>query len=186
MAILPKFLYFFRVLPISIPAHFFMNHTRENNTVNFGKGKTKLRGGLCFPNFATYYKAAQLAHLSKYHATKETPLWVVIEAVDCDPFSISNLLWLRPVAHAALIHPIPKHSLSVWDRHKTTYRLQSTHNPLLSFLRNPAFYPAWESPGPQPDSSAYTTWSRRHCFYHFQTYVSPLGLPNLKYYAIYK
>lgn len=114
----------------------------------------KTRGGLGLPNFATYYKAAQLAQLTKYHATTEIPLWVTIESIECDPISISNLLWLQPSDRKHITNPVTKHSLSLWDRLKTNHNLQSTHNPLQSFLRNPAFYPAWEFP------NSFRAWSR--------------------------
>lgn len=102
--------------------------------------------GLGFPNFAIYYKVAHVASLPKYHATHEIPLWVAIESVDCDPLSVSNLLWLCPADRTNLRNPVTRHFLSLWDKLKSTYNLQSPHNPLLSFLKNPSFYPAWESP----------------------------------------
>lgn len=67
-------------------------------------------GGLGFPDFPIYYKAAQLAQLSKYHLTTEIPLWVFIEAMDSDPLPTNNSLWLRPLDCNALKNPITKHS----------------------------------------------------------------------------
>lgn len=107
---------------------------------------SKVNGGLGLPNFSSYYKAAQLANLVKYHAIHEPPLWVSIEAVECDPVSISNVLWISPKARKHIHNPITKHSLSLWDRLKVKHLLQSPHIPLLSFYRNPAFYPAWIYP----------------------------------------
>lgn len=46
---------------------------------------SKLSGRLGIPNFSSYYYAAQLAQLPNYHAAQETPLWVAIKTVDCDP-----------------------------------------------------------------------------------------------------
>lgn len=56
----------------------------------------KLNGGLGCPNFAYYYRAAHIASFVKYHAYQETPLWVSIEATECDPIPIYNLLWISP------------------------------------------------------------------------------------------
>lgn len=86
------------------------------------------------PKFSTYYYAAQLTHLPKYHATKETPLWVAIESVDCEPISVANMFWLLPADRTSIQNPITKHSLSIWDKLRATHNLQSTHHPLLSFL----------------------------------------------------
>lgn len=150
MVILPKFLYLFRVLPIHVPAHFLRNIQQKVKQYTWGKTNPRLPRktlylpkvlwGLGFPNFSLYYRAAQLAQLSKYHSTLEIRLWVIIEAMDCDPFFINNLLWLRPVDRKTLKNPITKHSLSIWDRHKISHGL------LLSFHKNPAFYPAWIFP----------------------------------------
>lgn len=68
------------------------------------------------------------------------------------------MLWLCPTDRALIFNPITKHSLSIWDRFRFTHNLQSPHNPLLSVLRNPGFYPAWEFPG------AFTAWSAANLF----------------------
>lgn len=84
MSILPKILYLFRVLPINVPAHFFRILQRRSAQFIWNKLKPRLpqstlfmpriRGGLGVPNFSKYYYASQLAQLTKYHSTKETPL----------------------------------------------------------------------------------------------------------------
>lgn len=116
-----------------------------------------------------YYYAAQLASLPKYHATKEVPLWVALELVDCDPLSVANLLWLRPSDHWMLKNPVTHHSLTLWDWLKTCFNLQSSHNPLLSFLRNPAFYPAWTSP------LSFLHWSMA-CLLRAHKFTTPMGI----------
>lgn len=108
-------------------------------------GSKILYEGLGLPNITKYYQASHLAQLPKYHATQEIPLWVALESVECDPLSVANLLWLHPRDRRALNNPITCHSLVIWDRLKNRYGFQSPHNPLLSYLRNPAFYPAWTS-----------------------------------------
>lgn len=42
-------------------------------------------GGLGIPNFSSYYYAAQLVQLPKYHVTKETPLWVALNQLIVTP-----------------------------------------------------------------------------------------------------
>lgn len=106
MSILPKFLYLFRVLPIPVPSYFL--HLTQSRVMThiwavlkpwIPKSSLflpKPSGGLRIPHFSSYYYAAQLAQLPKYHAAKETPLWVAVESVDCDPISVANVLWLHP------------------------------------------------------------------------------------------
>lgn len=96
-------------------------------------------------DFSSYYYAAEFAQLPKYYVAVETPMWETIEFVDCDPISVANMLWLQPKDRTHLSNPITKYFLTIWDRFKYTSNLQSSHNLLLSFLRNPAFYPAWDS-----------------------------------------
>lgn len=156
MTILPKMLYLFRVLPIPVPAYFL--RILQNRTMPYVWGSAKpqiqkhtlflpkLNGGLGCPNFAHYYKAAHLASVTKYQANYEIPLWVHIEAALCDPLSISNLLWISQKDRKNVCNPITKHFLSLWDKIKTGNSQQSMHNPLLSFYKNTAFYPAWVSP----------------------------------------
>lgn len=98
---------------------------------------TKLKGGLGLPNFSSYYYAAQLSQLPKYHSNMETPLWVAVESVDIDPISVAIMLWLQPKDRVHISNPITKHCLAILDKFN-----QSSHNPLLSFIKNPAFYPA--------------------------------------------
>lgn len=152
MTILPKLLYLFQVLPISIPSYYLRLVQQRVSKFVWGPIKPRIpactlfaprtNGGLGLPNFASYYKAAHLASITKYHTIKEIPLWVLIEASECDPLSISNLLWLQPKDRRTLSNPITKYFVSLWDSLKTKNQLQSKHNPLLSFLKNPAFYPA--------------------------------------------
>lgn len=163
MSILPKFLYLFRVLPIPIPSYFL--RLTQHRVMSFIWGNTKpriskstlylnkLNGGLGIPNFSYYYNAAQIALLPKYHAMVETPLWVAVESVDSDPISVANILWLNPADRVHLTNPITKHTLTIWDKFNCLHNLKSPHNPLLSFLHNPAFYPAWKFP------RSFSAWS---------------------------
>lgn len=144
----------------SVPSHYLQILQRSTSFLIWNKLRPRLpkstlytfrfRGGLDVPNFQKYYYAAQLAQIPKYHATAETPLWVTIESVDCDLLSTANLLWLAPTLHRSIINPVTKHSLTIWYRLKTGFGLQSPYNPLLSFLRNPSFYPPWSSPASFP------------------------------------
>lgn len=165
MSILPNFLYLFRVLPVSLLSYFLRLIQRRVMSFIWDKIKPRIPkstlylskscGGLGLPNFSSYYYAAQLSILTKYHSTENIPLWVAIESIDCDPISIDNLLWILPKDRSHLTNPIMKHSLAIWDRFNDSHGLRSKHNPLLSFLGNPAFYPAWKFP------KSFSAWSSR-------------------------
>lgn len=117
--------YLFRVLPVPDPAYYLRLLQKRAAAFVWGSLNPrvprstlylpKLCGGLGFPNFATYYKAAQLASLPKFHVIHESLLWVVIESVNCDPISVSNLLWLRSTYHLNLHNPITRHFVSLWN-----------------------------------------------------------------------
>ena len=149
-------LYLFRVLPIPIPAYFLRNLQRKTQSFIWSTLKSrisphtlylpKLKGGLGFPNFATYFHAAQIANIPKYHVSHEIPLWVVIETIDSDPISIPNLIWSTSSNHRIIDNKITKHTISIWERFKMTQGLQSPHVPLISFMRNSKFYPALTFP----------------------------------------
>lgn len=76
-------LYLFRVLPISI---ILLSKTGAPKVSKFVWGPIKPRipactlfaprtnGGLGLPNFASYYKAAHLASITKYHTNKGNPI----------------------------------------------------------------------------------------------------------------
>lgn len=88
MSILPKFLYLFIVLPIPLPSYFLRLIQRNVMSYIWGNIKPhipkttlflpKFSGELGIPHFSSYYYAAQRAQLPKYHAAKETPLWVAV------------------------------------------------------------------------------------------------------------
>lgn len=92
-------------------------------------------------------------------------LWVGIETTDYHPRHIDNLLWLPRKSQSTIPNLITTHSLRLWDACKTLYPLQSTYNPLLPFIDNPEFYPAWTS----PNSFAPWTSSNITKMYHLTT-----------------
>lgn len=75
MAILPKILYLFQVLPIPVPAYFLRILQRKALTFIWASLKphlpkhtlypSKPKGGLGYPNFTTYSNVAQLAHITQ-------------------------------------------------------------------------------------------------------------------------
>lgn len=73
----------------------------------------KLQGCLGLLNFVKHYQAGQLDCLAQYYTVNETPLWVNLEAIDCDNFAINNLLWLHPRECKLISYPITLHYLAI-------------------------------------------------------------------------
>lgn len=148
MAILPKLLYLFRVLPIPVPAYYLLCLLFCKNGQQCLSGThwspEYLKTYFTFPNFAEASasstlrcttKAAHLASLPKCHATHEIPLWVAIKSVECGPLSVSNLMWLRPVDRSNLCNPGTRYFISLWNKLKSNYNLQPPTTPCFHSSR---------------------------------------------------
>lgn len=156
MTILPKILYFFRTLPVQVPA--FYLRLLQNRLLAFIWAHKRprvsrstlyahrLQGGLGVPNVAKYYQAAQISQLSMLHATSDIPLWVLLEVPNCAPVPISALLWLPPKMRPPSASPLMIHSLKLWDSIRYSGKLMSPFLPLLPLLNNPMFPPGLEQP----------------------------------------
>lgn len=102
MLILPKFLYLFRVLPITLPSYFLRLTQRRVMSFIWGNSKPRIpkatlylnksSGGLGLPNFTSYYYAWQISTLPKYHSIVETPLWVLLPCLEILSHSQLGLL----------------------------------------------------------------------------------------------
>ncbi|KAM9308203.1 uncharacterized protein PAF06_012368 [Gastrophryne carolinensis] len=156
MTLLPKFLYLARALPVKIPLQYlkllqdkifnFIWCGRKARLAKSIMYKAKANGGLGVPNLSRYYKAAQLAQILAYHEKSDPPCWVAIEAEQCFPQKVENLLWLVPKFRILNHNPIMTHSLQIWDDHKFSCGLASPHLPLLPLWDNPMFPPACLDP----------------------------------------
>lgn len=94
---------------------------------------SKQTDGLGIAHFSTYYQAAQLASLIRYHASQEAPLSVGLEALDADPHTIYNLLRLTPLGRSHAFHPLTRHSLRIWDRVKFKAKFISPQTHIVFF-----------------------------------------------------
>uniref|UniRef100_A0A3B3B502 Reverse transcriptase domain-containing protein n=1 Tax=Oryzias melastigma TaxID=30732 RepID=A0A3B3B502_ORYME len=89
MSILPKFLYLFQSIPLSLPASFFTTLRKFFSNFIWNSRRPRLRlsllylpydrGGLKVPNMKFYYWATQLRMAMFYFSTKEVPAWVGME-----------------------------------------------------------------------------------------------------------
>lgn len=135
MSLLPKLLYLYRVFPVTVPSYY--HRIIQSKVFKFIWGSTRPRvarsvllrskpnGGLGIPKFQHYYQAARLAQTALYHSKLEIPLWVSLEAIDSFPLTITNLLWLSPASRGPISNPITQHTLRLWDKLKTPFKLIS-------------------------------------------------------------
>lgn len=114
-------MYLFRVLPVAIPSYFcvlyrvvYTNTSGEPMFPRMIFLQSTLRCDLGVPNFLRYYHTAQLAQITLYYATTETPLWVGLEAVDLYPLSVTNLLWMTHSDCGVIVNQITPHSVIIW------------------------------------------------------------------------
>lgn len=124
MSYLPKLLYFFQVLPVSIPSHILRIHQSKLLKVIWGSIRPRINkrvlysrrisGGLSVPNLQACYTAATIAPLSHLYDTYQLPLWATMDLVDSHPIPIS-LTWLPSIHRLTRIGPCLKHSLHLWD-----------------------------------------------------------------------
>uniref|UniRef100_A0A8C5M6V9 Reverse transcriptase domain-containing protein n=1 Tax=Leptobrachium leishanense TaxID=445787 RepID=A0A8C5M6V9_9ANUR len=123
MCILPQILYFFRNIPVFIPAHMLLR-MQKMLQAHIWKGKpprisastinaTRRRGGLGFINITAYYRAALLAQLLSSMSQQETPLWLRMENAYIVPFRVHDLLWFATLPHRTLEGILPSTSLSL-------------------------------------------------------------------------
>uniref|UniRef100_A0A8C5QA48 Reverse transcriptase domain-containing protein n=1 Tax=Leptobrachium leishanense TaxID=445787 RepID=A0A8C5QA48_9ANUR len=123
MCILPQILYFFRNIPVFIPAHMLLR-MQKMLQAHIWKGRppripastintTRRRGGLGFINITAYYRAALLAQLLSSMSQRETPLWLRMENAYTAPFRIHDLMWFETLPHHTLEGILPSTSLSL-------------------------------------------------------------------------
>uniref|UniRef100_A0A8C5PFE7 Reverse transcriptase domain-containing protein n=1 Tax=Leptobrachium leishanense TaxID=445787 RepID=A0A8C5PFE7_9ANUR len=123
MCILPQILYFFRNIPVLIPAHMLL-HMQKMLQAHIWKGRpprilastinaTRRRGGLGFINVTAYYRAALLAQLLSSMSQCENPLWLRMENAYTAPFRVHDLMWFATLPHQKLEGILPSTSLSL-------------------------------------------------------------------------
>lgn len=126
MNLLPRLLYLFRILPISIC----MPELRkfQNKVLKFIWGNKrpwvnkrtlyapKLKGGLGVPDLAKYYHAAQLVQIIHFYSGSPQPIWMKLESSLHLTKPISHLMWLKSKVRQVMLWPTLSFSLHLWDR----------------------------------------------------------------------
>lgn len=121
ITILPKLLYLFCALPITLnkiitrfqsygqaPTHIFPKQCYINHTKS---------GGLGLPDFWLYYLAARWSQTAQWHIQNPRIPWVKFEKESINPYSIASLLWGNKVSY--------KH----WKLHYKKCNMMSTTPP---------------------------------------------------------
>uniref|UniRef100_A0A8C5MWS0 Reverse transcriptase domain-containing protein n=1 Tax=Leptobrachium leishanense TaxID=445787 RepID=A0A8C5MWS0_9ANUR len=126
MCILPQILYYFRNIPVFIPAHLLLRMQKLIHA-HIWKGKPprvsastvttpRRNGGLGFLDLQSYYKAALLAQLLSSMYQKEPPLWLQLENAMIFPYRLHDLMWLTflPRNSTTGLLPVSMLSLMAW------------------------------------------------------------------------
>lgn len=126
MAILPKFLYLFQSLPLSLPKSFFKEINGEFCRFIWNNRKPRLRlrllylpydrGGLQMPSVQWYYWAAQLRSTMFYFVTQSPPAWVYIEQASISKLPLSLYLYSADfkTLKKTTTNPFLRNSIDVW------------------------------------------------------------------------
>uniref|UniRef100_A0A8C5Q8F8 Reverse transcriptase domain-containing protein n=1 Tax=Leptobrachium leishanense TaxID=445787 RepID=A0A8C5Q8F8_9ANUR len=123
MSILPQILYYFRNVPIFLPAHILLRlqkmlfahiWKRKPPRVSATTITTPRElGGLGFPDLLRYYRASLLAQLLAALHSSEPPVWLRLENAVIAPNSIHDFMWYDPLPRSKLEGILPSSYLSV-------------------------------------------------------------------------
>lgn len=151
MMVLPKLLYYFRTLPISVPIEAlrlfqtkifnFIWGTKDSRLARTTMYAPKDLGGLGVPDVRKYYIAAQLTQLCQLRHNHYRPDWVSIEAQACSPLPIYLILWLPSKYRKAILCSSLSHLVSLWESTSRKWPICSPHSPVVPFFNNPQFLP---------------------------------------------
>lgn len=151
MCILPKFLYLFQALPISIPANYFKQIHSLFTKFVWSQSKPRLKrrymtlpkhcGGLALPDAKQYYQAVHLGRIIDWSRHGKAKLWVQVEDHQTK-VPLKGAIWCYDqLPRDMTLHPTIGATLYVGSGILKTTSLTSRQSPLLPILGNPAFKP---------------------------------------------
>ena len=159
ITILPKFLYLFQSLPLSLPNSFFkeLNSIFSKFIWNNKKPRLRLRllylpyerGGLRLLNLKLYYWSAQLRSAMFYFSTEASPAWMNIEQTSVLNFPLKLYLYSADPKQLKRTtkSPFLQNTIDIW--YKTHQYIKDT--PSISH-----FSPIW--------GNAHSSWKGRWWF----------------------
>uniref|UniRef100_A0A8C5P6L6 Reverse transcriptase domain-containing protein n=1 Tax=Leptobrachium leishanense TaxID=445787 RepID=A0A8C5P6L6_9ANUR len=148
MNLMPRLLYLFNALPISIPLSFFTALRSELLKFVWPRGRPrvgfavlcrpKASGGLALPDPRKYYLACHVARVVEWSGVGRERRWLDLERALADR-PLWTLPWLpppRPMAQRADSDPMSA-TLYIWHTRKISLGLSSSRSPLLPLSHNP-------------------------------------------------
>uniref|UniRef100_A0A8C5LZP1 Reverse transcriptase domain-containing protein n=1 Tax=Leptobrachium leishanense TaxID=445787 RepID=A0A8C5LZP1_9ANUR len=148
MNLLPRLLYLFNTLPISIPVSFFTTLRKELLRFIWTQGRPRVsfkvlclpksRGGLALPDPRKYYLASHMARVVEWSTQKLDKRWLDVERA-LSPRPLWTLPWLPPSCLTDTRHdPDPVlNTLRLWHSSKLMFGFSSALSPLLPLMHNP-------------------------------------------------
>uniref|UniRef100_A0A8C5QKS0 Reverse transcriptase domain-containing protein n=1 Tax=Leptobrachium leishanense TaxID=445787 RepID=A0A8C5QKS0_9ANUR len=152
MTVLPKFLYLFQTIPITIPSSIFSSLKTIFLKFIWGDNRPRIAydvlvrpksgGGLGLPHLELYYDAALLTRLSDWSMSPPHKLWVHLEQlfitvpIVSAPWQTVPLETLVPIPH-----PTIHSTLKRWRKHRTLLGLSPLPSLLTPITHNPDFLP---------------------------------------------
>uniref|UniRef100_A0A8C5MF05 Reverse transcriptase domain-containing protein n=1 Tax=Leptobrachium leishanense TaxID=445787 RepID=A0A8C5MF05_9ANUR len=132
MCILPQILYYFRNIPVFIPAYLLLRLQKLLHA-HIWKGKPprvsastvtapRRNEGLGFLDLQSYYKAVLLAQLLSSMHLKESPLWLQLENAMIFPYKLHDLMWLPFLPRNSTMGLLPASMLSLMSWRQNTNR----------------------------------------------------------------
>lgn len=143
MNVLPKFLFLFQMLPVTVPK-FFFKQLNSAVTRFIWKGKipriklktlqgTPREGGLTLPNFESYYWAAQCRAVWVWRANlQHPPSWVLIEQQEISSMSLASVPSVPSFKQMCKLttNPFIKHTYKLWS---TLRKRTRSNQPLYNY-----------------------------------------------------
>lgn len=152
MVILPRLLYLFHALPISVPVSFFRKlATLQRSFVWANKHPriqlqylqlAKADGGMGIPNFQKYYYATHLTRIIDWHCHANQKAWVKIERHWSQIYT-HFLPWSPQSSYPKEIktHPLISTTLNIFHKIASKHIISSCPSPITSLFNNPDFIP---------------------------------------------
>uniref|UniRef100_A0A803KCY8 Reverse transcriptase domain-containing protein n=1 Tax=Xenopus tropicalis TaxID=8364 RepID=A0A803KCY8_XENTR len=178
MSILPKLLFLFETLPISVPKTVLQDIQRSIFQFVWGKSShriaktvmmaSKRQGGLAAPNILKYYEATHLRQILGWTTLHTRTRWAQIESLWMEPIHPSVYIWDVSNQHKAQPEALSavKFTLHIWQCCKNKYRLISQKPLLTPILANPSFPPGM--------SIMFQTHWKQKALFTVQDFLNPL------------